>query len=183
MADLVGRAGGGEVALVEQELGRDEAGEGGLAVDFLLQGLERVRAGPALTLAFDAGEGDVGMEGTGLGDEAAKGRGRDDALSEGDEFRGDGDTGKEDAGAVEEAKLLKTDGDGQGMHFGEARDKAAVLLRGGVAEELEGDVPGLGGRPAQAIVARPEPGNDGREFGEDGGRERNADEEAHMGIV
>ena len=69
------------MAFVEEELRGQEAGEGGLAREFAFQGAEGLIAG----LAFGAGEGDVGMEGTVLGDEATKGCGCRYEPGEGDE--------------------------------------------------------------------------------------------------
>ena len=59
----------------------------------------------------------------------------------------------------------------------------ATRLRVCVAQKLESDVPGFGCRPTQAVAARPEPRHNRRKVGENRGRERDADEEAHMGIV
>ena len=146
------------MALVEEELGGRKAGKDGLVVDSLLEGLERLAA----ALTFGAGEGDVGMEGTGLGDESAGSGSGHDASGERDEFGSGGYITEEDAGTVENSQLSEMDGDGGGVHLGEMRDEALVLFRTGVAQELEGDVPGGGFCPAEAVVFGSEPGYDGR---------------------
>ena len=71
VADFVGCASGGEVAFVEKELRGRKPRERGLAVDPLFEGVERL----VTAVAFGTGQGDVGMEETGLGDESAKGSG------------------------------------------------------------------------------------------------------------
>lgn len=75
------------------------------------------------------------------------------------------------------------DPDGRGTHFTEACDEAAVLIRLGVAQELECDVPGFGRHPAQAVAAWPEACHNGREFGEDCGGQRDGNEQTHTQIV
>lgn len=105
--------------------------------DSLDEGLKR----PAAGLAFGAGEGDVGMEGAGLGRESADGCGGADARGEGDQRGSRFDIGEEDAGTVEEGQFGEMDGNGGGVDFMELRDEAAVRFRIGVAQKLKRDVP------------------------------------------
>ncbi len=78
------------------------------------------------------------------------------------EFRGGGHIGEEDARAVENSQFGEMDGDRGGLHLGETRDEALILLLSGVAEELERDVPGCGFHPAEVVAFRSEPGYGGR---------------------
>jgi hypothetical protein len=64
------------MAFVEEKFLREEAGEGGPALDAGFDGAERKGA----ALALGAGESDMGMEGTGFGQEAAERGRRSDAL-------------------------------------------------------------------------------------------------------
>jgi hypothetical protein len=169
----------GEVALVEEKLGGCETGEGGLALDPLLEGAERLGA----ALAPGAGEGDVGMEGADLGFESAVGCGGGYAGGEGDEGGGGVDIGEEDAGAIEEAEVGEMDGDGRGVDLREAFDEADVLLISGVAEKLKGDVPGFGRHPSEVVAVRSEPGYDCGGFRDGRGGERDSYEQTHTEIV
>ena len=64
-----------------------------------------------------AGERDVGMEWTDLGDETADGGGYCDSIGEGDQFGSEPDVGIEHAGAIEETQLCEMNRDGRGTHF------------------------------------------------------------------
>ena len=76
-----------------------------------------------------------------LGDESAFARGRNHELLEGDESGRDNDIGKEHAGTVEEAQLAKLHGNWHATHFTQPGDETFVLLRRGLAQELQRDVP------------------------------------------
>jgi len=91
------------------------------------------------------------------------------ALVEGEERGRDLDGGEEDSGAGEGGEVSKLDGELRRANGGEARVEALELLGSGVAEEGEGDVPGVGGCPAKGIVFASEAGAEGGELGEDGG--------------
>lgn len=171
------------MAFVEKELRSGETSESGLTEDLLFEKAERLVVGLTPAGAFGAGQGDVGVERTSLGDESAKRRGCYDPTGESDEFGSSGDIGKEDAGAFKEAQFSQMNRDGFRTHFAEARDEALVLFMIRVAQELERDVPGCGLCPAQAVAARPEPGHYCREFGKNNGPERDADEQTHTQIV
>ena len=95
------------MAFVEEEFRCQKGGEGGLAVDFLLEGAERLAAG----LAIGAGQGDMGMKAAGLGNKSAKGSGCGDATGKGDECVTGRYIGKQDAGPIEEAQFAEMNWD------------------------------------------------------------------------
>jgi len=102
LADFVARASGAEEAFVQEEFFRYEPGEVRLMGYF---GFEFTEA-----LSFASRERDVGLEGTSLGNEAAKlGRCGDTFLKQ-KQFWLRPDTGKENPGAIEEAQPLKPNG-------------------------------------------------------------------------
>lgn len=167
------------MALVEEKFRGGKAGELGTGAG---GGLEAAQVAGAVW-AFRAREGDVGMEGAGFGLESAGGGGGHDELLKGDERRSEIDFSVEDAGAVKDAEFGQVDGDGWGAELGEVDDEAVVLLRRGVAEELQRDVPGLRRGPAElgGPVAEPvcEPG----QLGQDRAGQWKGKEEAHVGLV
>ena len=125
-ADFVSCACGREEAFVEEELAGDKAGEIGRTADF---GFELVE----IVTAFAARQRDMRLEGTSLGDEAAGLGGRDDAFMKQEQLRRKADTGKENSGAIEAAKLLKANRNRRRVQRTQASDNAGKLFRAGVA--------------------------------------------------
>lgn len=139
------------MALVEQELAGGEAGKAIRACalvrrfDFCGESAQAVRA----ALPFPAGQRDVGTVRARFGLEAAGRGGGNDALLEREESRRGLDAEVKDSCALEDAEAGEVDGHGRGAQSGEARDQAVILVGGGCAEELEGDVPRFRRGPAQ----------------------------------
>jgi hypothetical protein len=114
--------------------------------------------GLGCVVTFAAGESDVGVVGAGFGSEAAwSGRG-DDGLLE-DEERGCGpDVDIEDARVIEDTGGFEANGDVGEMNFAETREDAIVVLLVCAAQELQRDVPGFGGGPAEIVFLGAETG-------------------------
>ena len=92
-------------------------------MDFTLEFAE-----PAPAFCFAAGQSDVGMIRTSLGDESAKAGCRGDALLQRLEFWSEVDTRKEDTGAIEEAQALELNRQGRQAQLAKPIDDAFVLL-------------------------------------------------------
>ena len=107
------------------------------------------------------------MVGPRLGGEAAWGGCGDDGLLENDERRRRFDVGEEDSCVVEETGGLKANGYVRVMNFAEPWNDAVVLLLVGAAEELQGNVPGFGGGPAELVIFGMEAVGESGEFAED----------------
>jgi hypothetical protein len=167
------------MALIEKELAGGEAREAGLGGKVRGEGAEIAGA----FAAFSAGESDVGMVGTVFGLETAGNGGGHDALLE-REKRGCGlDAEVEDARARKDARRGELDGELRAGELGEMGEQAGILLGGGGAEKLEGDVPGHGCGPMEARRVRAQTGSEAGEPGVEGFVEREGEEETHGGSV
>lgn len=81
------------------------------------------------------------MKRPGLRNKSAEARGGNHLLLQAGEARGYGHIRKKDAGAMKETQLAKLNGNGRRMHRGQPRRETIKLLRRGVAQELQRDVP------------------------------------------
>ncbi len=178
------------MAFVEQELAGDEAERCGLEDEGLNscgESVEVTGAIAALVLtpfaSFDAGESDMRCVGARLGLEAAGSSSADDALLEREKLGCGLDDEVKDAGALEEAEAGEVDWELGGVQRCEAGQQAIMLRGSGGAEELEGDVPGVGFGPAQMGRGGTQTGGEPGEFRDGGVCQRNGEEEAHGGKI
>jgi len=165
------------MALVEEELPGEKSRKGRLVGDVRLEGAKFAGPAPALGPC----KGNVGMEGPGVGLEAAGGGRGDKALLQVEELRSDLDAHVKNSRAIEDAQAGELDGEGREAEWGETGDEAVVLRLSGVAKELQRDVPGLGRRPAETGCGGAQPRGELSELGADGFGEWNAEEKAHGG--
>ncbi len=136
-ADFVHGAGRPGEAFVKKKFLCDKAGKPRLVADPGFQGVEPWCSAPA----FAARQSDVRTVGVILGNESAEARGCGDMLLKREQFGRDGDTGKEDSGAIEETHRIEFDRNGRRAQFAQSRDDTFVLRLGGVTKKLQGDVP------------------------------------------
>lgn len=99
------RAGGPGEAFVEKKFLGDKAGKPRLAADPGFQAIEPRCSAPA----FAARQSDVRTVGVILGNESAEARGCGDMLLKREQFGREGNTGKEDSGAIEETQRIELD--------------------------------------------------------------------------
>ena len=151
LADFIAGAGGRKKAFVEKELAGDKAGESRWTADY---GFELVEAA---TWVFAARQRDMRLEGTSFRNEAAGLGGRGDTLLEQEQFGGGPYAGDENSGALEAVQSFKADGNGRRVQRAQARDDAGELIGACIAEKLQGDVPGFGRGPAEAISGGAKP--------------------------
>jgi hypothetical protein len=178
LVDDVAGAGGAQDAFVEKEFLSDKAGELWRGAD---SGLEFVEFLPRF-LAFAARESDVGLVGASLGDEPAARRGGYDVFLKLKQLRREPDRGDENPGA-KDAQPFQLHRNGREMQFVKARDEARVLFRSGVAEKLEGDMPGFRRCPAQAVRYRLKAPADRRQFVEDSSCQGDSNKQTHRSIM
>src|ERR1035437_10101691 len=172
LADFVAGAGGTKKAFVEKKLAGDKVGEVGRAAD---SGFEIVK----IMMAFAARQSDMRLEGASLGNEAAGQGGCGDTFLKQEQFGREPDSGDENPGALEAAKFLQANRNGWRVQRAQARDNTFVLFRVGVAQKLQGDVPGFGRGPAEAARGGAKPRCGRAEFVEHCGGQGDSDEEAH----
>jgi hypothetical protein len=158
LVDFVVGAGGAQEAFVEKEFLSDKAGELWRGVD---SGMEFAEFLPWL-LAFAARQGDVGLVGASFGGNPATRRGSYDIFLKLKQLGREPDSGNENPGVVEDAQTFQLHRNGRRTQLVQARDQARVLFRSGIAEKLEGDMPGFRRRPAQAVRFRLKPSGDRR---------------------
>jgi hypothetical protein len=161
------------MTFVEQELVCREAGQ------IAFHGKTCAESNQAAGAAFGAGQGDVGMVRAGFGFEAAGCNRGHNALLECEKQGRGFNAQMKDAGALKDAEAGETNGDGRSVQFREPGGNAIVFLRRGVAEELEGDVPGFGRRPAKIGRGCAQAGDEPRKPGGYGLSQRKGKEEAH----
>ena len=179
LVDFVVGAGGAQKAFVKKEFLGDEPGELWRGAN---SGVEFAEVLP-WSVAFAARQGDVGLVGTSFGGKSAARRGGYDVFLKLKQLGRGPDSGNENPGVVEDAQTLQLHRNGRQMQFVQARDQAGVLFRSGIAEKLEGDMPGLRRRPAQAERFGLKPSGDRRQFAEDRSRQGNSDKHAHRSIM
>jgi hypothetical protein len=125
----------------------------------------------------------MGLKGARLGDKAARVGCRGDSFLKQKQFWREPDAREENSSAIETAKLFKANGNGWRMDRAQTRDYARVLFRGGIAQKLQGDVPGFGRRPAKPVCAGTKPRRGRTELVDYRCRQRYPDEKAHSGII
>ena len=156
-----------------------KAGEGWRGLSFGLEFAEFLPGIPALT----ACESDVGLVGAGFGDKPATRRRGHDALLQLKQLGREPNSGDENPGVVEGAESFDLYWNGRRTQLVQACDKARELLRAGIAEKLEGNMPCFRRRPAKAVRGGLKPSGDRREFVDDRSRQRDSDKQAHTGIM
>ena len=119
---------GRKIALVEEKPFCDEPGEGEPRWDAGSEGAERMDAG----FPFSATKINLWTKRTRFGHEAAERDSRCDMLRQ-------GDSGKEYAGAVEEAQFFHAVGNGREAQFTEAGEEAVEFLLAGAADKLKSE--------------------------------------------
>ena len=134
-SDFVACAGGREDALVKKKFMGGKPGEVRLAANFCFE------FSKSAFLAFCARQSDMGLVRTRFLDETARLGCCGDAFLKQEQLRRDTDSRKENSGAIEAAKPFKTNGNRRRVERAQTRDQACVLLRVGIAQELQGDVP------------------------------------------
>src|ERR1035441_1426948 len=179
LADFIAGAGGSQKAFVEEKFLGEIACEGWLAVNFnlLFSGFL------ASSFAFAARQSDVRLVGARLGSEAAEPGCRADPLLKQAQLRRGPDRDDQDSGAGEELQPLKSDGNGGQMQLAEPRGHAFVLLRAGIAEKLQSNVPRFRPCPAQPVVPGFQPRRERRQLAADHNCQRNPNKQAHTKIV
>jgi len=154
-----------------------KAGKVGWTAEF---GLECVKM---MLPAFAARQRDVRLEGASFGEKAARLGGRGDALLKQEQFGREPNAGDEDSGALEAVQSFKADGNGRRVKGAQARDDTGELIRAGVAEELQSDVPGFGRGPAEAVPGGAKPRGGRAEFVNHRGGQGYSDKETHTRII
>jgi hypothetical protein len=119
------------------------------------------------------------MIGAVLGKKAAERGGSDDVPLKGGEFLGGADAREENSGAVKEVDSIDADWDRRPLQLTEACMEALVLIVTCTAQELQGDMPGFGWRPAQLIVFGTQTGDDSFKLSNERICQRKSDEETH----
>ena len=148
----------------------------------LRSGFEFTQALP-LAVAFAARQRDVGLIGPALGSKPAKRRRLSDSLLKQKQLRRDPDAGKEDPGTFKAAKFLKPYLNRPQTQLVQLRNNAFVLLRAGIAQKLDRDVPRFTSRPAQPIPIGSKPHRDFREFVDHCCSQRYPNKKAHEEII
>lgn len=142
----------------------------------LLQRGERARSGSSLR----SRERDVRVVGAVFGSKSAGTSRSRDLLLQREKFRGEHDSSVEDADTVEKIETLHANRNGRRVEFLKTRNYAGGLFVGGLAQELEGDVPAFFGGPADLVPGMwREPAAQHAERFRSLRGERDGDEEAH----
>ena len=172
LADFVAGAGGTKIAFVEKKFVGDKAGEVGRAAKF---SFERAK----VMMAFAARQRDMRLKATSLWDKAAGLGGRGDTFMKQEQLGREPNAGKENSRALKAAHLLQANRYGWRMQRTQARDYAGVLFRAGIAQKLQGDVPGFRRGPTEAARGGAKPRLGRAEFVNHRDGQRDSDKEAH----
>ena len=144
LADFVVRPGGAEGAFVEKEFLCDKPDEAWLRAH---RGFE-FREGFPLAFAFTASKSDMRLVGTSLTVEPAEFRRCGDTFLEQEKFGRGPDPGDDDPGTIEKTQTGKPYGKGRQLNMMQSCDCAVELFLACITQELQGDVPRFGRRPA-----------------------------------
>ena len=177
LADFVAGAGGRKKAFVEKKFPGDKAGEVDWTADFVFEFVE------VMLPAFTARQSDMRLKGTSFRNEATGLGCRDDTFLKQEQLGREPDSGAANSGALEAAKFLQADRNGRQVQRTQARDDTCALFRTGIAQKLQGEVPGFRRCPSEAVCVRAKSRRGRAEFVEHRGGQGNSDKEAHTNMI